>query len=70
MNFPETIMERLQNAETSELPRLRADYDTYLATLDADGQKQVISQVKPVLRKLLHQSSNLLEEAVANLPIP
>lgn len=54
MNVPETIMERLQNAEASELPRLRADYDTYLATLDVDGQKRVISQVEPVLRELLH----------------
>lgn len=66
MNSPETIIKRLQNSETSELSRLRADYDTYLTTLDAEEQKQVISQVEPILRELMHQSSNRLEEAVAD----
>ena len=59
-------MERLQNAEASELPRLHADYDTYLTTLDAEERKQVISQVEPILRELMRQSSNRLEEAVAD----
>lgn len=62
----EIIIQRLRNAQTSELSQLRADYDAYLATLTTGEQKQVINQVEPVLRELMHQSTNRLEEAAAS----
>ncbi|WP_461056105.1 hypothetical protein [Spirosoma arcticum] len=62
----EIIIQRLRKAQTSELSQIRADYDAYLATLTTDEQKQVINQVEPVLRELMHQSANRLEEAVAS----
>ena len=65
MNSADAIIQQLRNVQTSELPRVRADYDAYLTTLDADARKQVISQVEPALRELIQQSANRLEEAVA-----
>lgn len=62
----EIIIQRLRNAQTSELSRIRADYDAYLVTLTAGEQKQVINQVEPVLRELMQQSTNRLEEAAAS----
>lgn len=64
----ETIIQRLRNAQTRELSQLRADYDAYLATLTTGEQKQVINQVEPVLRELIQQSTNRLEEAAASYP--
>lgn len=65
MNTVTTIIDRLRNASTAELSTIRADYETYLATLTADEQISVIHQVNGVLHELAGQSTNRLEEATA-----
>jgi hypothetical protein len=65
MNTAQTIINRLRSATTDELPKIRADYNAYLTTLEPLEQKQVMSQIEPVLHELMKQSINKLDEAVA-----
>ena len=65
MDFVANLIERLRNASTSELPRIRADYEAYLVNLTADEQTRIIDQINPVLRELAGQSINRLEESAA-----
>ena len=55
MDIVTTIINRLRNAATNELPGVRANYEAYLATLDADEQISVVQQVDAVLRELAGQ---------------
>ncbi len=59
------LVNRLQSASTAELTTIRADYEAYLATLTTDEQLPVICQINAVLRELVGQSTERLEEVAS-----
>lgn len=65
MQLINSLLERLKNASTTEIPVIRAEYEAYLATLNPTEQVPIINQVNSVLRELAGQSVNRLEEAAA-----